>query len=183
MIEIRPLSPKYFQDIIKFTDKEIGLNYFDESSLWELYNQSQTHFGSTSFVAYDEEKIVAIRLTRMHGCGWINTKKTNKEKWNANSDKVAYFQSLFVDPAYQNHGLGSQLSLKSIEVLKLAGAEAIVSHSHVESPNNSSFKYLSKLGFKEVKFFKHYWKHIDYFCSACHKNPCECSAIEMILYL
>jgi len=178
----KQLSPECFNDIITFADKEIGLNYFSMQSLLEIYEQSQTKFGSTSFVAYDKKKIIAIRLTRNHGSNWADKKKTKKESWNVDLDKVAYFQSLFVDQKYQSHGLGSTLSKKSIKLLKKDGAKAVVSHSHVQSPNNSSFKYLYKLGFREVHFFSNYWKDVDYFCSTCQKNPCDCSAIEMILY-
>ena len=61
--------------------------------------------------------------------------------------------------------------------------QAVVAHSWKESPNNSSMKYLEKLGFLPVGEHPLFWSEVDYDCTRCGKPPCQCTATEMILYL
>lgn len=182
-INIVHMTPEMFPKIVGFSDRHIGKRYYSIGDLWEVYGQSITEFGCSSFVALDGENIVGIRLTRNHGTGWSGEKKVRFELWKTSVSTAAYFQSLFLHPDYQGKGLGKELSLKSIEVLKKAGAKSIITHSHVESPNNSSFKYLSKLGFRGIFTHEQYWAEIDYQCSSCNFRPCTCSATEMVLML
>ena len=50
------------------------------------------------------------------------------------------------------------------------------------SPNNSSYRYLRKIGFKEIITHPDYWVDVDYICTR-DGNPCHCTAIEMHLDL
>lgn len=84
---------------------------------------------------------------------------------------------------YQKQGLGRELSLRSLEQLHRAGALAVVCHAWVESPENSSVKYLDSLKFEKVKRHRNFWFFKEYDCTRCAPNKCECSADEMIYYL
>ena len=94
--------------------------------------------------------------------------------------KMSYFKSLFVSGDYQQQGLGKTLSTKSIELLKQMGAEAILCHSWLESPGNSSQKYLQRMGFTDVTTHEKFWYPVDYHCTRCGPAKCVCTAIEMI---
>ena len=93
---------------------------------------------------------------------------------------MSYFKSLFVSGDYQQQGLGKTLSTKSIELLKQMGAEAILCHSWLESPGNSSQKYLQRMGFTDVTTHEKFWYPVDYHCTRCGPAKCVCTAIEMI---
>ena len=54
---------------------------------------------------------------------------------------MGYFKSLFIHEDYQGAGLGKTLSHKA-SVLKEMGAHAVLCHSWMESPKNSSQRYL-----------------------------------------
>src|SRR5690606_15188381 len=108
--------------------------------------------------------------------------KLSPHLWKVPIDRVGYFQSLFLHPNVTGQGWGQKLSLAAAQVMKQLKAEAIVCHSWVESPNNSSSRYLLKMGFQPVTRYPHYWIDVDYECTRCGK-PCVCTAEEMILYL
>ena len=70
-----------------------------------------------------------------------------------------------------------------MEVIKLMGGKAVLCHSWLESPGNSSQRYLSSIGFESVKEHEKFWYEIDYECTRCGPEKCVCTAMEMIKYL
>lgn len=164
-----------------FTDRWIGKDYYGEGELEQLIAQSQ----GTSLGAFTAEgELGAIRLslapgTWMEGLG----RGLTPDAWKTEASKMAYFKSLFVAKKFQAHGLGKRLSLESIELLKKHGAQAVLCHSWLESPNNSSQRYLLKLGFEAVAEFPKFWYPIDYECTRCGPSRCVCTAIEMVKYI
>lgn len=186
--KIIPISQTFIPEVIKFTDQQIGLGYYTRQDLEEIVSLCQNQSNHpVSFLLVDssqDNKILGIRLTLPPG-KWLGTARfsTLPEKWQVPPDEVGYFKSLFLSPSIQGQGLGSQLSSRSLNNLKKLGAKAVVCHAWIESPGNSSRKYLLKMGFQEVGTHANFWSHIDYLCSGCQSNPCRCSAAEMILYL
>lgn len=133
-----------------------------------------------SFVARSGGEIAAIRISYPPG-NWINGKKGRSQKeWGVAPDKTGYFQSLFVAEKHQGQDLGKRLSALSIKELRKAGAKAVVCHCWLESPRNSSRRYLESMGFAPVKKHPFFWGDRDYLCSGCGKTPCGCGALEMI---
>ena len=171
-------------DIKKFTDKWIGKNYFIEKDLKEIINLSIKDGLNASFLASDNDELVGIRLTYAPG-GWPNkyTKGISPDLWKVEKNDVAYFKSLFIKDNYQGKGLGKKLSNESINVLLKMGAKAIVCHSWLESPNDSSRRYLKKMGFEKIKEHPLFWSRLDYECVRCTPKKCACTALEMIKYL
>ncbi|MFT6632517.1 MAG: ribosomal protein S18 acetylase RimI-like enzyme [Bacteriovoracaceae bacterium] len=183
-IQIKNVSMKDLSDILIFTDKWIGKNYFTKEELRKLLLMGIKDNINASLLALDQGKIVGIRLTLAPG-EWIkdDTYNITPHGWNIENEKVGYFKSLFIAKNYQAKGLGKILSRKSIEQLRKMGAKAVVCHSWIESPNNSSQKYLSKMGFKTIQLHPNFWYFKDYTCTLCSTRRCECSANEMILKL
>ena len=70
-----------------------------------------------------------------------------------------------------------------LSILKDMGAEAVLCHSWMESPENSSQRYLLKMGFQKIKEHPKFWYEIDYFCTRCGPSRCVCTAGEMIKLL
>lgn len=186
MIKIVPFTENYITEVKKFLDIYSGEDYLTEIELKNIVkNKSVFANMNASFLALNKEnKVIAIRISYAPS-KWINKniKGLSFDKWTCHKDTVAKFHCLFVDKEYQGQGIGPKLSNESILHLKEMGAKAIICHSWLESPNNSSQRYLKKYGFESVSIHKDFWKELDYFCSGCSLSPCICSAEEMILYL
>lgn len=160
-----------------FTDQWIGKNYYKDGELKEILLSSQ----GTSFGAWHNGQLQGIRLTLAPGEVMKFIKRgLSTELWPCGPESMAYFKSLFVAEDAQGKGVGISLSEKSMDVLRKLGARAIVCHSWLESPGNSSQRYLKKLGFKEVHHHKKFWFPIDYDCTRCSPNKCVCTAVEMV---
>lgn len=184
-IDIIPLRKEYFSELKVFCDQEIGQDYFTFDDLEKIFDMSSKDSLMASLLAVSprNNKIVGTRISFSPGL-WVPWGKGfSTDKWKVKIQDVALFKSLFVSAECQGMGLGPQLSQKSMEILKNQGAKAIVSHSTLNSPNNSSMRYLQKLGFEEVKEHKRFWSDIDYLCAHCQQRPCRCDAMEMIYYL
>lgn len=183
--KIRPAKVDDARAIQRFADLNIGEGYYSVQELEDKLKQSISKDQMCSFVLEDQQdgSIQAFRLTFPPG-RWSHGKGQGllPGKWGVPLHEVAYFQSLFLAPAAAGQGWGPKLSLASIEVLERLSAKGIVTHSWVESPHQSSKRYLEKLGFKTVGFHSHYWYEVDYECTRCGR-PCTCTAEEMFLKL
>lgn len=181
---IREFYPSDIAAVKKFTDESIGLNYYSEAELQECLEKSISDDVTCSFLLVaDSGEILGLRLAYPPG-KWNKGKgsKLRPDLWNIPLDKTAYFQSLFLSNKVQGQGWGPKLSEKSIEAFHKLGALGIVTHAWKESPNNSSIRYLSKLGFQSVTTHPEYWIDVDYECVRDGK-PCRCTAEEMIYYI
>lgn len=179
-IKIKELSINELDTVKQFSDKWIGNNYYSLEDLKKVIHLSD----NTSFCAWDKSKLVGIRLTYSIG-KWIQSFShgLTLNKWNINQGKCAYFKSLFIHPEYQNQKIGKRLSTESIQALKKKEAKAIICHSWLESPNNSSLTYLNSFGFTEINRHKNFWSENQYECTRCRTDTCKCTAVEMIKLL
>lgn len=167
----------------RFTDRWIGLNYYSINELRQIQNQSCLQGRNASLLAFDKDYLIGMRLTLAPGVWMNNHKQVSPDLWKLAPNKVAYFKSLFVDERYRSQKLGMKLSEQSLTILKEMGAEAVLTHSWLESPANSSQEYLQKAGFIELARYPKFWNHIDYLCVRCAPNRCVCTGVEMIKYL
>lgn len=182
--KLSPLKIEHVLEIKDFTDQWIGLNYYGIEELESYLNASSDGLLSASFGAWSKGKLQGIRLSLAPGkfTAFISRGLT-VSSWPCQSEKMAYFKSLFIAKESQGQGLGSLLSRKSLEILQKMEAEAVLCHSWLESPGNSSQIYLQKFGFKEINQHERYWYPIDYDCTRCAPKRCECTASEMVLDL
>ncbi len=182
---LRSFEPTDIEAINVFTDQWIGVNYYSREEIGEILQLSRLGKLNASFGAFDNSgELIGVRLTFAPGL-WREKKGRglSPDLWNIAPDTVAYFKSLFVREDFQQIGVGRQLSEKSIEVLREMGAKAILCHSWLESPGNSSQAYLAKMDFVPVARHPLYWHEIDYLCTRCGPARCVCTAMEMIKYL
>lgn len=195
MLNIRPLQESDLIGVLKFTDQEIGSGYYTLDELRDIYQRSISTADqimcSFALVDVDEqaaegaqEAIKGIRFSFPAG-QWNKGKGIglSPKLWPYPISQTAYFQSLFLAPEVQGKAWGGRLSEMSLQALRKSGASGVVCHSWKESPNNSSVKYLKKVGFKEVAEYPRYWQNVKYDCPICKKPPCQCTAIEMYLDL
>lgn len=184
MYLIRELTESDLPAVKRFTDQEIGENYYSLEELRLNYLKARKENIQCSFVLEDSEsgKIVGLRLSYPPG-NWAKGKgsKLRPDLWKIDLERAGYFQSLFLAPQVRGQGWGPKLSQASMQAMKKLGALAVVTHSWVESPGGSSGKYLRKIGFKPVIQHPKYWVDVDYVCTRDGK-PCQCTAEEMILY-
>lgn len=182
---IRPLREADLEAVRRFTDREIGENYFSASELRDVFARSQSDGLVHSLVLVDESgEIHGVRITFPPG-KWQKGKGQglSPAKWPHPPEETAYFQSIFVSSALHGRSWGGRMSRESLRRLREAGAKGVVCHSWKESPHDSSFRYLTKLGFSLIAEYPHYWREIPYNCSRCLKPPCLCTAQEMYLDL
>jgi hypothetical protein len=185
MFHVRPMESRDLTAIREFTDREIGAGYYSASELEDIFKRSQMNGIMCSLLLVDaRDAVVGIRFTYPPG-QWVHGKGNGLEphKWPHGLKDTAYFQSIFLSNKVQGDGWGAKISMQSLERLREVGAKGVVCHSWKESPNNSSTRYLLKLGFQAVAEHKLYWKDIDYNCTRCLKPPCQCTAQEMYLDL
>lgn len=183
-MKIRALEEKDLTPIKVCADRNIGRDYFSLKELQDCFKKSQSRGVMCSFVLEDEAgEIQGFRIAFPPGT-WSKGKgsKLRPDLWKVPLDKVGYFQSLFLSESAQGHGWGPQLSEATLSAFRKLGAQAIVTHAWVESPNNSSIRYLTKFGFEKVVSHPEYWVDVDYECVRDGK-PCRCTADEMIKYL
>jgi ribosomal protein S18 acetylase RimI-like enzyme len=184
VVNYEELQLKHVSELKKFLDIEAGIDYLTEEDLIKIIkNKITLNNKNCSFVALDNDKIIGVRLTYAPKKWLTDAKGITVNKWNVDEDYVAKFHCLFLDSNYQGQGIGPEMSKRSIKVLKEMGTKAIICHSWLESPNNSSQRYLLKYGFKPVSLHKNFWSDFDYLCSGCSKKPCVCTAEEMIFYI
>lgn len=178
-MEIRSFEEIPTEPIKKFTDQEIGMDYYSLDEIEVMKKKSMTPQGSASFGLVDGDEVLAIRISYPPG-QWQKGKgqSLSPHLWPHPPEQTAYFQSLFVAKPMQNQGWGSKLSKMSLKILQKAGASGVVCHSWVESPGNSSQKYLLTLQFKSLCKYPRYWEQVDYICPRCGQ-PCLCTAEEM----
>lgn len=182
---IREFKQSDIINVKQFCDINIGRDYYSENELTDSQKKSEKNGVVTSFLLVDDssQSIEGLRLCYPpgqweHGKG----KKLSPELWGYDISDLGYFQSLFLSAKAQGQGWGPKLSQHAIDALKKLQTKAILTHCWKESPGNSSFKYLSKVGFKIIKEYPDYWIDVDYVCTRDGK-PCRCTAIEMILEL
>lgn len=181
-MEIQTLKQEHIPEIIQFSNKWIGKNYYTAKDLQEIIEGSGDE--SCSFIVIDKGNLAAIRLSYAPGL-WPEKlmKKCSPRLWKVSEQEAGYFKSLFIHGDYQGKGLGSKLSEMSVKKMQQQGAKAVVCHSWLESPGNSSQKYLLKFGMEVVVDHPNFWEDVDYLCSGCEVKPCICTAREMIKYL
>ena len=182
-MEIRPLEKRISQ-----TKRNLPINglvpiiFHSKTWIKSLLNPVRKLWAS--FVAISDGDLAAVRLTLLPST-WIChfERGLTPARWGIDPTKVAYFKSLFVADEFRGKGLGPQLTEASLKVLREIGAEAVLCHSWLESPETSSQRYLEKIGFELVSEWPKFWYPIDYQCTRCAPARCECTAGEMILKL
>lgn len=185
-MQIKPYLEKDVSAVKKFTDAQIGEGYYSLDEQIQNQKKSVSKTGEiSSFILFNPltEQIHGLRLAFPPG-NWAHGKgnKLRPDLWPFKLEEAAYFQSLFLSTEAQGYGWGPKLSDLSIAIFKKLGAKSIVTHCWKESPNNSSLRYLKKMGFVSVIEHPLYWIDVDYVCTRDGK-PCRCTAIEMYLKL
>lgn len=183
-IRLENFSSKNIAEVKKFTDRWIGQNYYSDSELEEICELSCLQGLNASYLAFSGDVLAGVRLTFAPGSWLLKKKKgVTPQMWEVEPGHVAYFKSLFISDDFQKMGIGKSLSEKSIETLLQMKAQAIICHSWLESPENSSQRYLQSMGFQDVTDHPKFWYEIDYHCTRCGPERCECTAREMIKYI
>lgn len=171
------------EHVVDLAHSLIGANYYNTASVKDLLASCRHKDTQLAFVAELDGRVVGFRFTYGPGM-WQSGRGSglSPQFWPADLNDTAYFQSAFVMPGLMGQGVGGALARAALTTLRTLGARAVVAHCWKESPHNSSFRYLSKLGFVPVAEYPDYWVDVEYECSR-DGHPCRCTAIEMVLDL
>ena len=185
--KIRNIDLNDLDEVKLFTDKWIGKDYFTKEELRNSLLKGSSGEHNASFMALNKKgQIIGVRITYLPG-EWMKEAEllphVSPFKWKVTEKKVAYFKSLFIAEDYRRKGIGKDLTLRSLQVLHNLGTLAVLCHSWVESPSNSSKNYLTKMRFESIKIHPDFWFFKEYSCILCSPKNCGCSAEEMIYYL
>lgn len=180
---IVPFTEENLEEVKLFLDRWSGKDYLRQEDLKTILELSQNDGLNASIVAYIDDEIAGVRLTHAPGSVPQKNKGMTPEKWGVSPSEVGYFKSLFIAEDFRNQGIGKRLSKLSLSILKDMGAKAVLCHSWLESPGNSSQIYLQSLGFQEVQHHPKFWNDLDYLCTRCAPQRCICTSVEMIKYL
>ncbi len=185
MHAIQPLQEANLSGLRQFTDREIGAGYYSAVEIEEIFQRSQKNGVMFTLILTSQAgEILGVRITYPPG-QWQKGKGQGlkPELWPHSLQDTAYFQSLFLAESIRGQGWGGNLSTAALKILKTAGTLGVVCHAWKESPQNSSARYLQKLGFTTIAEYPDYWKDVPYNCTRCLKPPCRCTAVEMYLDL
>lgn len=183
-MQIYNLRVEDFDKIITLGNKINGSNYLDQQALDKILQKSCKDKLNCSFVAYEEDKLIAFRLTYAPE-RWKPDKWCRPEKWRTSAEKICYFKANMVDEGYRGQGIGPLLLKESIGVAKRQGAIAGVTHIWMQSPGNSAYKYFTRAGGELIQIHPDRWNEdcadFGYVCTICG-DDCHCDGAEMILY-
>ncbi|MCO4760263.1 MAG: GNAT family N-acetyltransferase [Myxococcales bacterium] len=182
-VTVRAMRGSDVAAVVTLADRLVGAGYYDADAVSDMLSRSTVGSVVCSHVAVRSGEIVGFRFSLppgrwQHGRG----RGLSPELWPIELDACGYFQTAYVDPVVQRQGVGRAMATAALGNLQRLGARGVVTHCWKESPNNSSFRYLSRLGFEPVREFADYWVDVDYDCVR-DGRPCHCTAIEMFLAL
>ncbi len=177
MISIVPFTEDKVEEVKSLTDDIFGETYLTLEELKEDYKISWKGGICSSFLMYDNKRLIGVRVT--HAPGTWDFGSCLVDEWGVDSSKVAYFQTIGVHSDYSGKGLGQELLDASIEASKRQGAIAGVANIWVNSPHNSAYRYFSKAGGKVVNIKHNHWRGQG--CILCGPS-CDCIAAEMIIH-
>jgi len=187
-LQLRIIKKEDISAICKMGDEAFGERYITKQLLQKEWPLLQSGDNCASYILETLDPSpnpIGFRLTYLPGL-WLNTKegkKSHVDLWHIPTEKVAYFKTSYVSENFRGQGWGKEMARLAINQLCKMGAQAIITHSWNESPEDSSGKYLRSLGFKDIGRIERFWQDSDYSCTECLQTPCVCTAMEMMLRL
>ena len=180
---IREMRPDDANAVEALADIVVGPGYYPRDTVLEFLERATVGDVVCAHVAFVGSELVGFRFALPPG-RWTSGRGRglSPETWPAPLEQCAYFQSSYVATAHMGKGIGRVMARRAIDSLRALDARAIVTHSWKEAPHGSSFRYLSRLGFRPVAEHPRYWSEVDYTCIR-DGRPCLCTAIEMVLDL
>ncbi|MEY3012718.1 MAG: hypothetical protein RIT45_1453 [Pseudomonadota bacterium] len=183
-LDVRPMTESDVADVVALADRVVGPGYWTAAEVRETLERSRKGKRVCSHVVRDADgSLLGFRFALPPG-RWEHGRGRGlcPERWPFARETAGYFQSAWVAPEARGRGVGPAMAARALHDLRAAGAAGVVTHSWKESPNDSSQRYLRRLGFEAVAEHVDYWAEVDYVCSR-DGNPCRCTAIEMVLSL
>jgi len=195
-LNLAPLEPKYFEQVIELGNEVHGDGYLTDEILNIIYQKGNKNNVNCSFVMLDTvdnsdekqtdvEKVVGFRLTYAPTL-WQADEWCSPDLWKLPIEKLCYFKCSTVNSKYRGHGIARKMLNASIEAVKKQGADGGVCHTWMQSPGNVAYLYFTKCGGQHIKTHPKRWladAKNGYRCVVCLPDLyCHCDAGEMILY-
>jgi len=179
-VEVTLMNESDTRAVVAVAEASAGVGYYDAATVASYLQRSRGARGSFAYVARQATRVVGFRFSFPPG-SWAKGRGAalHPSRWGAATSEAAYFQSCFVHPDYTARGIGRRLATRALADLRDAGAVVVVAHSWLQSPHQSSRRYLERLGFRAVATCPDYWIDVDYTCPRCGR-PCRCTAVEMV---
>ncbi len=177
---IEPLSPLHFKTILSISDLQFGKEFVDNKML-QAYIDEENKYG---FVAKIDQEIAGFILLAKYGSDAFKSTLLHEHDWFASryskSTNMGVIHTIAVDASFANHGLGTLLTKKGIEILS-KDVNQIISICWDQHEQTSYSKVLEKCGFQFAKAIPNYWFNDslqkNYNCKLCGEPPCKCQAL------
>lgn len=177
---INPLKNGDINEILKISDKLFGHNYLTKPELQQYINDnnkigivSKNESGITGFQLMQIDKPENIVATMLSEREWF------RKQFSAHK-LIGVLKTIAVKEGFQNQGVGTLLTKKSLDILKKK-TSLIISICWDKDGNNSISKILEKFNLKLVRQINEYWKddsiEKNYSCKICGSPPCRCNAL------
>lgn len=175
------MTPEHLADVVWLANLVHGANYLSNEEAEQFLERGQKNGINCCFVAFIDEELVGFRIA-FAPSKWNIDKWCTPELWPAEPDKIGYFKCNTVHEDYRARSIGSNLMRLSMDAIKRQGAAAGICHTWMQSPGNSAYLYITKVGGEQIKLHKGKWAIEDYHCPVCN-GFCSCEAAEMLVKL
>lgn len=181
IIDINPQDTRYIQSALDIYNQALGQNYVDPESIINYIKDKEKYIVLGSI---KESQLVGVMLAYT-----LETAESTDYENGLNNYgvvlplsrfKVGLIKSVAVEEKFRRQGIGTNLTLETIDRFKLKKCDALFAVSWVSNRPDSSQKMFESLGFQNVLRIPNYWTKDSiedgYMCPVCG-NPCKCVAI------
>lgn len=180
-IQYFTMTTAHINEVVTLANWVHGDNYLSTEEALLFLQRGEKTLTNCCFVAFADNKLVGFRIAFAPG-NWQPDQWCSPHLWPEAPEKIGYFKCNTVHEEYRAKNIGSLLMQLSKDALKTQGAVAGVCHTWMQSPGNSAFLYIKKVGGQQINLHHGKWRLPDYHCPVCD-GLCSCEAAEMLVTL
>ncbi len=178
-LKLIPFAAVYIDQVKRFVDSVFFEEYLSTKELIDIVKLSKNNEFNSSILAIEDDGIIGLQFSSVPGVWHMNMSNITTDLWEVAPEKVSYFGHTLIEPSKANTNLARLMSLRSMDVLKLCGARAIIGHGW-GGQDSVHTNFLKSLGFEYLKEHTGVGRYKQ--CLYCKKS-CNCKISEMIKYI
>lgn len=180
MNNITLLSDDDFIVLLNIADKLFGRGYLSKSELQSYIDDNN----KTGFVARTNDTITGFQLMLTCDLDEMMSLVLCEQDWFkeqfSNKLPIGVIKTIAVSDEFKNQGIGTALTMKSIEMLRKSSS-CMISICWDQKDDTVFSRMLEKCGMKLTRRIAEYWREDSlkrkYKCKSCGLPPCMCNAL------